>query len=81
MIAVHLAAMSEAMSFCSYLGIDVGLMYDIVANAAGSSAVFTKHFKKMEEMGWKLQGMAEVGERLVSLIPFSSFARCLGYLL
>ncbi|KAL8754116.1 MAG: hypothetical protein Q9184_005213 [Pyrenodesmia sp. 2 TL-2023] len=77
MIAVHLVAMSEAMSFCAYLGIDVGLMYDIVSNAAGSSAVFIKYFQKMEEDGWKLQGMPEVGERLVSLIPFL-FAPLLG---
>ncbi|KAI4284461.1 MAG: hypothetical protein L6R38_001391 [Xanthoria sp. 2 TBL-2021] len=63
MVAVHLAAMSEAMSFCACLGIDVRLMYDIVSNAAGSSAVFIKHFKPMEEGAWSLQGMADAGEK------------------
>lgn len=63
--------MSEAMSFCACLGIDVRLMYDIVSNAAGSSAVFIKHFKPMEEGAWSLQGMADAGEKSVSLISVS----------
>lgn len=55
------------MAFCSFLGIDTDLMYDIVSNAAGSSAVFTKHFEGMKEREWRLQGViVEVGERLVS---------------
>ncbi|KAL8923025.1 MAG: hypothetical protein Q9208_004837 [Pyrenodesmia sp. 3 TL-2023] len=66
MIAVHLVAVSEAMSFCSYLGIDVDLIYDIVSNAAGSSAVFTRHFKEVKQREWRLQGMVEVREKLVS---------------
>ncbi|KAL8894263.1 MAG: hypothetical protein Q9207_008527 [Kuettlingeria erythrocarpa] len=66
MIAVHLAVMSEAMAFCSFLGTDTDLMYDIVSNAAGSSAVFTRHFEAMKAREWRLQGVVEmeVGERL-----------------
>lgn len=70
MIGVHLAAMSEAVSFCGPLGIDTDLMFDIVSNAAGSSAVFVKHFKEMQEGKWSLRsitGVGEIRDRLVSL--------------
>lgn len=56
MVGVHLAAMSEAMAFCERLGIDAGLMYDIVSNAAGASRVFEKYFHGLKEAGWGLKG-------------------------
>lgn len=55
MVGVHLAAMSEAMSFCKYLDIDTDLMFDIVSNAAGASAVFSrKNFDAMRNGKWSL---------------------------
>ncbi len=72
MVAVHLAAMAEAMAFCELLGVDVDLMFEIVSNAAGCSAVFGKYFGEMRGRGWRLRGavVVEVGERLVSFNPF-----------
>ena len=57
MVAVHLAAASEAMLFCKILGIESDLMFDIVTNAAGASAVFDKNFKDMQRYNWLLKGM------------------------
>ncbi|KAI4123912.1 MAG: hypothetical protein LQ338_005059 [Usnochroma carphineum] len=54
MVGVHTAAVAEAMAFCVRLGIDVDLMYDIVANAAGASEVFTSLFKELKSNGWWL---------------------------
>jgi len=71
MIGVHLAAMSEAMSFCEHLGIDSNLMFDIVSNAAGASAIFLKAFEPMRHGNWSLRAAPEVNEirdGLVSLI-------------
>ena len=70
LIGVHLAVMSEAMTFCERLGIDVELMFDIVINAAGSSAVFVKEFVDLRTGGWSLKGVHDVERiqnRLVSL--------------
>ena len=70
LIGVHLAVMSEAMTFCERLGIDVELMFDIVSNAAGSSAVFVKEFADLRMGGWSLKGVHDVERiqnRLVSL--------------
>lgn len=60
MIGVHLAGMAEAMSFCTRLGVDEGLMYDIVSNAAGASQVFMEFWEAMRREGWRLRGR-EVG--------------------
>ncbi|KAI4251378.1 MAG: hypothetical protein L6R42_008408 [Xanthoria sp. 1 TBL-2021] len=71
MIAVHIAAVTEAMGFCEYLGIDVALMYDIVSNAAGNSRVFEQSFKRMGKKGWRVDGLEEaeqIVQRLVSAI-------------
>ena len=68
-VGVHLAAMSEAMRFCEHLKIDTDIMYDIVSNAAGASAVFTKFFQEMRRGKWSLKSLYEVEaikERLVS---------------
>ncbi|KAL6722039.1 hypothetical protein ACLMJK_001144 [Lecanora helva] len=62
MIAVHLAAVSEAMSFCEVLGIDTDLMFDIVSNAAGASDVFLKYFQPMQQGKWSLKSVPEVEE-------------------
>ncbi|KAK3171330.1 hypothetical protein OEA41_003414 [Lepraria neglecta] len=77
---VHLAAMAEAMSFCEHLGIDTNLMYDIVSNAAGASAIFLKTFADMQKGNWKLRSVAsveEIRDRLVSIISLMSEA--IGY--
>ncbi|KAL8994142.1 MAG: hypothetical protein Q9169_005818 [Polycauliona sp. 2 TL-2023] len=55
--AVHLASITEAMRFCEELGVETGLMYDIVSNAAGNSAVFEKYFSSMRENGWGIGGL------------------------
>ncbi|KAL8643454.1 MAG: hypothetical protein Q9226_008360 [Calogaya cf. arnoldii] len=60
MIGVHTASITEAMGFCEYLGIDVGLMYDIVSNAAGNSRVFEECFRGMGKMGWSVAGVEDV---------------------
>ncbi|KAL8710581.1 MAG: hypothetical protein Q9220_004805 [cf. Caloplaca sp. 1 TL-2023] len=69
LIGVHLASITEAMSFCEYLGVDTEMMYDIVSNAAGSTRVFEKFFERVKGNGWKLKGIADaesIRERLVS---------------
>ena len=70
MVGVHLAAMSEAMSFCEVLGIDTTLMFDIVSNAAGASTVFLKYFEPMQQGKWSLKsipGIKSIRDNLVSL--------------
>ncbi|KAL8848194.1 MAG: hypothetical protein Q9221_006763 [Calogaya cf. arnoldii] len=67
MLGVHTASITEAMSFCEYLGIDIGLMYDIVSNAAGNSQVFKEYFTRMREKGWGIAGLDDaegIKERL-----------------
>lgn len=74
MVGVHLAAMSEAMSFCEHLGIDVELMRDIVSNAAGASKVFERYFGQMKKAGWGLNGVEEIEDiqdRLVRAVLFN----------
>ena len=71
MVAVHLAVMTEAMSFCEHLSIDTDLMFDIISNAAGSSAIFVKTFKDMQKENWSLRsvkGVERIREGLVSLL-------------
>ena len=65
-----MAAITEAMAFCQFLDVDVELMYDIVANAAGNSKVFGEFFEGMRGKGWRVEGFERGGEvvgRLVSL--------------
>ena len=69
MVGVHLAVISEAMSFCEHLGIDPDLMFDIVSNAAGASTMFIKAFADMRNAAWSLKavkGVEEISHRLVS---------------
>ena len=54
LIGVHVAVISEAMTFCEKLGIDTDIMFDIVSNAAGSSAMFSHMFKGMQKEKWSL---------------------------
>ena len=71
LIGVHVAVISEAMSFCETLGIDTDIMFDIVSNAAGSSVMFTRSFKDMQNKNWSLGGVphaARVRDRLVSML-------------
>ena len=71
MVGVHLAAMTEAMSFCEYLCIDTGLMFDIVSSAAGASAIFLETFADMQKGAWKLRSITDVEKieaRLVSTV-------------
>ncbi|MDI1484868.1 MAG: hypothetical protein OHK93_000002 [Ramalina farinacea] len=68
MTGVHLAVINEAMRFCERLGIDTDLMFDIVSNAAGSSAAFTKYFQRMQKDAWLLRsipGVIDLRDRLV----------------
>ena len=57
LIGVHTAVISEAMSFCEKLGINTGIMFDIVSNAAGSSESFKLRFKDMQSEGWSLSAV------------------------
>ena len=69
MIGVHLAAVCEAMRFCRHLEIDTDLIFDIVSNAAGASAVFVKHFREMQKQNFALRDVSDadgIKERLVS---------------
>ena len=69
MVGVHLATISEAMSFCERLGIDIDLMFDIISNAAGVSNVFLKSFAEMRRGAWSLkavQGIDQINYHLVS---------------
>ena len=69
MTGVHLAAVSEAMSFCERLSIDVDLMFDIVSNAAGSSNIFLEAFADMRNGAWSLsavKGIDQLRRRFVS---------------
>lgn len=75
MVGVHLAAMTEAMSFCEHLGIDTDLMYDIVSNAAGSSAIFVKTFRDMQRGKWSMgsvPGVEKIRDGLVSRVIIQS---------
>ncbi|KAL8949771.1 MAG: hypothetical protein Q9222_004150 [Ikaeria aurantiellina] len=72
LVGVHLASITEAMSFCEHLGVDTDLMYDIVSNAAGSTKVFEKYFERIKHNGWKLRGIAEV-ERIRERLDHSLF--------
>ena len=68
MMGVHMVVANEAMRFCERLGIDTDLMFDIVSNAAGSSAVFMKYFQRMQKDAWLLRsvpGVADLRDRLV----------------
>jgi len=68
MVGVHLAGMTEAMSFCDHLGIDSDLMFDVVSNAAGSSSVFLRAFSDMQGARWSLKaiaGIEDICKRLV----------------
>ena len=70
LIGVHVAVVSEAMSFCEKLGIDTDIMFDIVSNAAGSSVMFTRSFKDMRNKKWSLEGVPHatmVRDQLVSM--------------
>ena len=72
MTGVHLAAVSEAMSFCERLSIDVDLMFDIVSNSAGSSNVFLEAFADMRDGAWSLsavKGIEQLRLRFVSQTP------------
>ncbi|KAG8532286.1 uncharacterized protein KY384_003927 [Bacidia gigantensis] len=68
LISVHLVGMSEAMQFCEHLGIETDLMFDIVSNAAGASAVFSKYFTQMQKGSWSLRSVPKAKELLRSLI-------------
>ena len=70
LIGVHVAVISEAMPFCEKLGIDTNIMFDIVSHAAGSSVMFTRSFKDMQNQNWSLGGVPHakmVRDQLVSV--------------
>ena len=70
MVGVHLAATTEAMSFCEHLGVDTNMMFDVVSNAAGASSVFVKAFSTMQEPHWSLKainGIEQIQTKLVRL--------------
>jgi len=77
MIGVHLAATSEAMSFCDRLHIDTDLMFDIVSNAAGASAAFLKHFREMQAGDWSLSAVSGVKDIRNRLVSSDRSQRCL----
>ena len=71
LIGVHVAVISEAMAFCEKLGIDADIMFDIVNNAAGSSAMFAASFKDMQRENWSLGEFPYVHlvrDKLVSML-------------
>ena len=62
MVGVHIAAATEAMSFCEKLGIDIDLMRNIVDNAAGSSEIFKRRFEGLWSARWSVSGLHNAGE-------------------
>ncbi|KAL8910295.1 MAG: hypothetical protein Q9171_004418 [Xanthocarpia ochracea] len=71
MMAVHVAATTEAMSFCEYLDIDEALMYDIVSHAAGTSRMFEDSFLRMKRKRWgvgELEDAKKIMERLAKAV-------------
>ena len=72
LIGVHAAVISEAMSFCGLLGINSDIMFDIVSNAAGSSAVFTRSFKSMQQRGFQLTGVPDAELVIMQLVSMIS---------
>ena len=70
LVGVHLAAISEAMSFCERLGLGLDMMYDIVVSAAGSSKVFERYFDDMRRAQWSLKGVPEVEQIRDALVCY-----------
>ena len=67
----HLAAAVEAMGFTEAVGLDTGVMYDIVSKAAGSNKQFVDHVPKMKKPAWSLRDVPAargIAERLVSSV-------------
>lgn len=58
------------MSLSTLLHLPENTIFDIVSNAAGSSAAFTRYFGELKEQGWKLRGkkLGEVGRRLGEVV-------------
>lgn len=69
---IHLAASVEAMDFCKALEMDRKLMADVIAGAAGTSAMFKEHIPGMLEADeWTLadcKAADSVRERLESAV-------------
>ena len=74
LVGVHLGAIAEAMSFCDFLGLDSDLMYDVVSNAAGSSAMFHKAFPEMRRAKWNLKGVLDIEDIRARLVTRSIVA-------
>ena len=72
LIGVHLAVISEAMSFCEKLGIDTDIMFDIVSNAAGSSMIFVDSFKHMQKENWSLGAIPNANVVRYQLVSMTS---------
>lgn len=70
----HLAAAVEAMGFTEAVGLDTGVMYDIISKAAGSNKQFVDNVPSMKKPSWSLGDVPaakEVGKRLVSSFKIS----------
>ena len=72
LMGVHVAVISEAMSFCEKLGIDTDIMFDIVSNAAGSSVMFTHSFKDMQKKNWSLRAVPNANLVRYQLVSMTS---------
>ena len=72
LIGVHLAVISEAMSFCEKLGIDTDIVFDIVSNAAGSSTMFVDSFKYMQKKNWSLGAVPNANIVRYQLVSMTS---------
>lgn len=68
--AIHVAAAAEAMSLSTLLQLPESTIFDIVSNAAGSSAAFSNYFEELREQGWRLRGekLGGVGGRLGEVV-------------
>lgn len=54
-VGVHLATSAEAMGFTEAVGMDTGVMYDIISKAAGSNWQFVEHVPRMKKPTWSLR--------------------------
>ena len=56
LVSIHVGVITEAIWFCNFLGLDLELMYDVVSNASGSSAIFLNLFSGSKENAVGFEG-------------------------
>ena len=60
LVSIHVGVITEAICFCSFPGLDLELMYDVVSNASGSSAIFLNSFSEVKRTKWDFKGVSNI---------------------